>query len=109
MTEIQLENNGISDLKPLECMTRLVRLNLANNKVKSMNVFTFEDSFPNLKWLDVRNNKLTEIPALRLPKLEYLDISLNKMEKVNEGWAGHPNIRILKSVDNKFKTLAPFK
>lgn len=90
-------------------MQRLVKLNLANNKIKGMNIFTVEESFPNLKWLDVSNNKLTEIPAIKLPKLEYLDISHNKMEKINEQWTGHPNIRILKSIDNKFKSLAPFK
>lgn len=44
-----------------------------------------------------------------MPKLEYLDISYNKIEKINEGWTGHPNLKILKSVENKFKTLAPFK
>ena len=51
-----------------------------------------------MKWLDVSNNKFPEMPALKLPKLEYLDISYNKLEKVNEGW-----------LDNKFKNLAPFK
>ena len=51
--EIQLENNGLADCKPLEMMTKLVKLNLANNKIKSMNIFTGEDAFPNLKWLDV--------------------------------------------------------
>jgi len=62
-----------------------------------------------LKWLDVSNNKFPEMPALKLPKLEYLDISYNKLEKVNEGWLGHEKLRIIKSVDNKFKNLAPFK
>jgi len=28
---------------------------------------------------------------------------------VNEGWQGHSNLRILKSVDNKFKSLTVFK
>jgi len=109
VTEIQLENNGLADIKPLEPMSRLIKLNLSNNKIKGMNIFTNDDSFPNLKWLDVHENKLTEIPALKCPKLEYLDISHNKMEKVNDGWTGHPNIRILKCVDNKYKSLAPFK
>lgn len=44
-----------------------------------------------------------------MPKLEYLDISYNKLEKVNEGWNGHPSIKIFKSIENKFKSLAPFK
>jgi Leucine-rich repeat (LRR) protein len=44
-----------------------------------------------------------------MPKLEYLDISYNKLEKVNEGWVGHENLKTLKSVDNKFKNLTPFK
>lgn len=65
--------------------------------------------FPNLKWLDVSTNKITEMPAFKLPKLEYLDISYNKLEKINDGWQGHANVRVLKTVDNKFKTLAQFK
>ena len=44
-----------------------------------------------------------------MPKLEYLDISFNKIEKVNDGWVGHPSLKVLKSIDNKFKNLAPFK
>lgn len=65
--------------------------------------------FPNLKWLDVSNNKITELPGFKLPKLEYLDIGYNKLEKVNDAWTGHANIRVLKSVDNKFKSFAVFK
>ena len=55
------------------------------------------------------NNKFTELAAFKLPKLEYLDISYNKLEKINEGWQGHPKIKIFKTIDNKFKNLAPFK
>lgn len=62
-----------------------------------------------MKWLDISNNKYLELAAIKLPKLEYLDISYNKLEKVNEGWTGHPNVKIMKSIDNKFKNLAPFK
>ena len=106
---LHLENNGIADIKPLDAMQKLVYLNLANNKVKGMNIFTNEESFPNLKWLSVSNNKLTEIPALKCPKLEYLDMGQNKMEKINEGWSGHPNLRILILFDNKYKNFAAIK
>lgn len=38
-----------------------------------------------------------------------MDVSYNKLEKVNDGWTGHGSIKILKSVENKFKNLAVFK
>lgn len=90
-------------------MQKLVRLNLANCKIKSMNIFCNEENFPNLKWLDIQNNKMADLPPFKLSKLEYLDISHNKIEKINDGWTGHPNVRVVKSVDNKFKSLAPFR
>lgn len=62
-----------------------------------------------MKWLDISNNKYPELVAIKSPRLEYLDISYNKLEKISDGWTGHPNIKVLKSVDNKFKSLAPFK
>jgi Leucine-rich repeat (LRR) protein len=104
-----LSVNNITDINPLKDMQNLVYLNIAKNKIKALSVFTSDESFPNLRWLDASNNKYTDLPAIKLPKLEYLDISYNKIEKVSEGWTGHANIRILKSIDNKFKNLAPFK
>lgn len=74
-----------------------------------MSCFTNEESFLNLKYLDLSNNKFNELAAFKCPKLEYLDISFNKIEKVNEGWQGHPTIKIFKSIDNKFKNLNAFK
>lgn len=62
-----------------------------------------------MKWLNIAHNKYTELVGIKAPKLEYLDISENRLEKINESWTGHPNVKILKSVENKFKNLAPFK
>jgi len=104
-----LSINNIVDVTMLKDMQQLVYLNLAKNKIKALAVFCIDEMFPNLKWLDISNNKLTELPGIKLPKLEYLDIGYNKLEKVNDAWTGHPNIRILKTVDNKFKSLGVFK
>ena len=93
----------------LQQFTSLVKLNLQRNKIKNISLFSNEENFPSLKWLDISNNKFVELIAMKPPKLEYLDISYNKLEKVNESWTGHANIRILKSIDNKFKNLAVFK
>lgn len=106
---MDISNNSITDINPMKDLLNIVRLNVSNNKIKSLALFTLEESFPNLRWLDVSSNKFNDFPALKLPNLEYLDISYNKLEKVNEGWVGHEKLRIIKSVENKFKNLTPFK
>jgi len=94
---------------PIKDLTKIITLNLSNNRIKNVAVFAMEDCFANLKWLDISNNKFTEFPAFKCPKLEYLNVNGNKLEKVNEAWTGHENLRIVSAVDNKFKSLVPFK
>ena len=106
---VDLSVNQLADINPIKDMTNIIRLNVSKNKIKNIAVFTLDDAMPNLKWLDVSTNKFTEFPAFKCPKLEYLDISYNKLEKVNEGWTTHEKLRVIKSIDNKFKNLAPFK
>lgn len=106
---VDFSNNGLAEVSLLKDMARLTRLNLANNRIKNMTVFSTEEAFANLRWLDISNNKFNEWPAFKCPKLDYLNISGNKLEKVNEGWAGHATLRIVSAVDNKFKNLANFK
>lgn len=101
--------NGLAEISALKELTRIQHLNLGNNRIKNVSVFAQEDCFLNLKWLDISNNKFVEFPAFKCPKLEYLNISGNKLDKVNEGWTGHENLKTLVVVDNKFKSLAPFK
>lgn len=107
--KVDFSINNIIDVSAFKDMQQIMYLNLARNKIKALAIFTQEEMFPNLKWLDVSNNKISELPAIKLPKLEYLDVGFNKLEKVNDGWTGHPNIKIFKSVDNKFKSLTVFK
>ena len=106
---IDLQNNNIVDISILQQFVALTKLNLAKNKIKSISIFSNEENFPGLKWLDISNNKYTELVGIKVPKLEYLDISYNRLEKLNDSWTGHPNVKIVKSIDNKFKNLAPFK
>ena len=109
ITVLDFSNNGLADVGSLNICTRLTRLNLANNRIKSAAVFAQEEVFPNLQWLDISNNKFGEWPAFKCPKLDYLNISGNKLEKISNDWAGHANLRIISAADNKFKNLALFK
>ena len=106
---VNLSGNNIGDPSALKELQNLQHLDIARNKVKNINIFINEDFLPNLKYLDLSNNKFPEFPAFKLPKLEYLDVSYNKLEKVNEGWQGHANLKVLKAVDNKFKNFNAFK
>jgi protein phosphatase 1 regulatory subunit 7 len=106
---IDLSLNSLSDCSALVVCTQLVKLNLAKNKIKSAAVFCAEENFPNLKWLDLSGNKLSEFPAFKCAKLEYLDVSAMKIDKINEAWTTHERLRVVKCVDNRFKSLALFK
>ena len=109
IAKIDFSMNGLAEISPLKELTRIQHLNLGNNRIKNVSLFSQEDCFLSLKWLDISFNKFTEFPAFKCPKLEYLNISGNKLDKVNEAWTGHENLRTLVVVDNKFKSLAPFK
>lgn len=78
--------NNIADPGALKELHNLVHLDLSKNKIKNVSIFTGEDCFLQLKYLDLSSNKFGDFAAFKCPKLEYLDISFNKLEKVNEGW-----------------------
>lgn len=106
LLHIDLGKNNIVDVNLLQNFENVVTLNLAKNKIKKVDIFTNEELFPKLRKLDISENKYVELPAIKLPKLEYLDVGGNKLEKINDGWAGHPNLKVLKAEESKFKTLA---
>lgn len=106
---VNLSGNNIPDPTALKELLNIQHLDLSGNKIKNVNLFTGDDNLQQLRYLDISNNKFSEFPAFKLPKLQYLDVSFNKLEKVNDGWTGHGSLKVLKSVDNKFKNLAVFK
>lgn len=105
---IDLSNNNITDVSILKDFPNLIHLNLNGNKIKNLSAFSAEEGFGNLRKLELANNKITELAPITTPKLEYFDITDNKIEKY-EGWTGHQTIRVFKAVDNKFKGLNVIK
>lgn len=104
---LNLANNNIVDISVLSNFKNLVSLYLTGNKIKNLNIFSEDENFPILRRLEIASNKIAELPVIKCPKLEYLDISDNKIDK-HETWTGHANLWTLKLTENKFKTLAAF-
>ena len=67
--------NAISDVSTLKDCSQLIKLNLSKNKIKSLAVFTSDDVFPNLKWLDVSHNKIARVDPAQLGDLPELQVS----------------------------------
>ena len=110
VTIVDFSLNNLADISSMkDTLTRLVKLNLASNRIKNAGVFAMDDAFMNLKWLDISNNKFTEWPAFKCPKLDYLNFSGNNVDKISADWGGHPTLRILSCAGNKFKNLALVK
>lgn len=57
-----LSGNNIADPSSLKELQNLVHLELQKNKIKNVSVFCQEESFLNLKYLDLSNNKFQELP-----------------------------------------------
>lgn len=104
---LNLTNNNIVDISVLGNFKSLVSLYIAGNKIKNLNIFADEENFPVLWRLEIGSNKIAELPAIKCPKLEYFDVSDNKIDK-HEAWTGHPNLRTIKFTENKLKSLAAF-
>lgn len=86
---------------------KLISIYLSGNKIKSLNVFAEEENFPVLRRLEMAGNKLGELPGIKCPKLEYIDLTDNKIDK-HETWTGHPTLKVMKLGENKLKSLQLF-
>ncbi len=106
---IDLSNNQLADFQQLATFDHLVYLNVSNNKIKHINYLAEEDKLPNLQRLEAQNNKITELPLIKAPKLQYLDVSGNSIAKYERIEGGHPALTVFKANQNKFKSLYFFK
>src|SRR4028118_505553 len=61
LTELDLDNNQISDIKPLESLTNLTQLYLGNNKISDIKPL---ESLTNLVSLALENNQISDIKPL---------------------------------------------
>jgi internalin A len=80
LTVLFLDNNQISDIKPLESLTNLVWLVLGNNQISDIKPL---ESSTNLAWLDLNNNKISDIKPLEsLTNLTGISLEKNQISDI---------------------------
>lgn len=107
--QIDLSHNQLSDFMLLATFDHLVSLNISNNKIKHINYLGEEDKFPCLQRLEAQNNKISELPLIKAPKLQYLDVSGNTITKYERIEGGHQSLTVFRANQNRFKSLYFFK
>src|SRR4028119_456274 len=80
LTELDLNYNQISDIKPLASLTNLTLLNLAENQISDIKPLA---SLTNLTGLALDNNEINDIKPLQsLTNLPFLSLSNNKINDI---------------------------
>src|SRR4028118_1472540 len=76
LTELVLDNNQISDIKPLESLTNLTELHLEKNQISDIKPL---ESLTNLTGLWLTDNQISDIKPLEsLTNLNWLDLEKNQ-------------------------------
>ena len=80
LTELELDNNQISDIKPLESLTNLTGLLLNNNQISDIKPL---ESLTNLTLLFLNNNQISDIKPLEsLTNLNGLWLNNNQISDI---------------------------
>jgi internalin A len=81
LNSLMLDNNQISDIKPLQSLTELNYLGLDNNKISDIKPL---QSLTQLEWLELNGNQISDIKPLQsLTKLGLLTLIGNPIEPKN--------------------------
>ena len=99
VTEIDVENNGITSLKGVEHFTKLKELNCRNNKLTEIDVKSNKE----LTDLNCRENQLTELDVKSNTELLRLNCDCNQLTELDV--KSNKELILLAFYDNKLTTL----
>ncbi len=84
LSELDLENNKISDISPLDKLPALEKLELDRNLISDLAVFATLGAFPDLSNLDLGKNNIIDLtPLAGLTGLEELDLENNLITNID--------------------------
>ncbi len=106
LTTLDLDNNQISDIKPLESLTNLIAISLVNNKISDIKPLA---SLTNLISIGLENNQISDIkPLASLTKLTALNLGDNKISDIKP-LASLTNLTWLELDKNQISDIKPLK
>ena len=105
LIELRLGLNAISDISPLENMTKLTVLDLHRNQ--RISDVTPLSNLTNLTWLSLRGNRISDMSPLKnLTKLTYLHVAYNSIRDVS-AFEGLTNLAFLDIEAHRISDLSP--
>lgn len=103
LRDINISTNKFSHVNPVGNMTYLVRLDASKNEIRDMEVFTFLEKLQFLQILNLKENKIKELPNLQTNSLTELYLEANSIETCIN-YTGLPKLRKLNLNQNRLKS-----
>ena len=108
---LDLQFNHLSEIraKCLSVSAFLIKLNLNNNDIIYLSIYSFYDLYY-LRFLDLSKNPFINVPSkcfYGIFSLKVLHLGKNKMKEIHVKAFVYSNIKIIKSVDYKISCICP--
>ncbi|OMJ92183.1 hypothetical protein SteCoe_5177 [Stentor coeruleus] len=105
---LHFSGNRFSNIIVLSRLPNILRLELAGNRISSIEFFNNEETFINLQYLDLSKNLIRNLTAIKVPKLLFLSLSQNEIINTDQ-FLGHPNLKKFELRGNKIANISGIK
>jgi len=105
VTRLDLSGNALATIPNSASWPKVEELNLSWNRITDISSLP---SMPALERLEIQHNRLTALPALNLPKLDWLGLAHNKIATISAS-THVPELNGISLIDNKLTDIAALK
>lgn len=103
LRDVNLSTNKFSHINPVQNMTYLVQLDASKNEIRDMEVFTLVEKLQFLQILNLKENKIKELPNMTTKSLTNLNLEANLIDNCSN-FQGLPKLQKLNLNQNKLKS-----
>lgn len=108
LRHIKLSGNRLQNIDVISKIPHILRLELKGNRINSLEIFNNEETFNFLQYLDLSNNNIKNLSAIKAPKLIHLNLTKNEIANVAD-FQGPSTLKILELRSNKISSLTGIK